>query len=680
MYVRHTEGLLSLNQPLRSTLKNSCQSKLSIRKPALITILLAQTLTAQAGEFVPDLKQHDKPHPYYIFPVYDLIDAGGEMPYVQEKMEQPLGAIESVVGAMRSTRVGTSYNSATKGRESFADFRIKMPEFFMRTIAVAENAGDYETPDGTEQRFGYDRDTLQFVAGATPHPKRNMKLVFVKDSVEDHKTPLPVPKAYNAGALKVIEGFGQDPIKTDRQVIKAMWDEKLGSGALKNIHVEAFRIELDRIANNFDLRTTPTAQQNQAVVDRTNTGFKLDSDLVLDGIDFNLSMDYTAIRHNAQRYGGPMVPGGLNTISAYQYPGVELDEWELKGKSIFNMTEEHDLTVGLSWKYVEANATKAELSAMVPGAGNPTSLALYQTYHGSDVDLTQSEGNWSAKAQWDFKPKESNLNSYVSLGHFYRSPDTQERYFAAQSFNTMQASPMGTSVRAVGNPNLDWELHRRLEVGMTTNNNSWIAYGRKRGKDVAWQFEAKAYYDDVKDFISRDRAHGQTVTGINDNARIWRNVNAELMGLELDLQANLTKCLATRVNLNLIEGKNTLDNRDLYGIAPMELNWFLDYFGYLNTGGTWNVGAQIRHVAKHDDVDADATTGSGYDAGETDAFTVLNLYGAVQWKDRFGIRFGLNNVTDAEYQEADANFPMEGIAYLVTAPGRHVYVAFTANF
>jgi iron complex outermembrane receptor protein len=604
------------------------------------------------------------------------------MPYVQDQIKPPSGAIDSVISSTRSTRIGSSYNGATDGHESFADFRLKQPLIFMRAIATDEQADDYQDADGNTQRFGYDRHTLQLVLGATPTSEREIKLVYLNDRVDDHKTPEPGPVAYvgGGGPFNVIEGFGQDPVETDRQIVKLMWNAHFNQTVVKSIDGELFGVGLDRRANNFDLRNTPAMQHNQAIVDRTQEGLRLNSELALGIQQINLGLVYQQIRHDAQRYGGPGVPGGLATISAYHYPGVEMDELELTGISRIPLGEDQKLSLGLAWKQVDADATKAALNATLSGGASNSSQALYQAYYGSGVQLQQDESHWSGKLQWDFAPEQSDGSAYASLGHFYRSPDSQERYFAAQSFNGLYASPVGTSARAVGNPEIDWELHRRLEAGITRQGGHWLDYGRKRGNETPWRFEAKAFYDDVQDFISRDRAHGQTVTGLDDNARIWRNVDATLYGVELDLQANLTRSLATRLNLQATRGENRTDNRDLYGIAPLELNWFLDYSGYLKRGGTWNLGGRVRHVVSHDDVDTDPATGSGYDAGSTDSFTTLDLYGSVQWRDRVGLRFGINNLTDEQYAEANTEFPMEGMAYLVNAPGRHLYIGIVGNF
>jgi iron complex outermembrane receptor protein len=507
-----------------------------------------------------------------------------------------------------------------------------------------------------------------------------LQLIYIRDSIDDQKMPLEQFSMYAGGTLGIAEGFGHDPIETKRESVQLSWDESFDGGTVKALHAELFSLELDRRANNFDLRpTTPVALHSEAIPNRTKEWVKVGTDLTVGDSSVNLGLKYTEIRHDAQRYGGPGVPGGLTTISAYQYPGVELDELLLTVTSVIPFNGEQKVTLGLNWQQVDATASKVNLNATVPAAGSPSSMDLYQTYYGAGVEIDQKESHWGAKAQWDYTPNNSLWSGYTSVGRFYRAPDTKERYFAAQSFDLIGSSPMGPSARAVGNPEIDWELHQRLEAGITHTSDAWVAYGNKGG-GAAWQFKAKAYHDDIDDFISRDRAHGQTATGINDSARIWRNVDATMQGVELDLQSNLTKHLATRVNLQVTRGRNSSDHRDLYGISPMELNWFLDYFGHLQNGGSWNMGGRIRHVAKHDNVDADPTTGSGFDAGETKAFTVLDLYAAIQWNDRFGLRLGINNANNEEYADINAEYQMEGNPYFVDAPERHYYIALIANF
>lgn len=658
-------------------LKNKTKRiNLSVLTVSILTVLSTHTY---AEDFIPSTRAHAKPSPYAVMPMYDLNHSGGEMPYVQEQASSTLGALDTVAHSFsKTTLVGTSYNSATSGTETFIDTKAKGDLFYGRAIIVDEHSDDYHGASGEEQRFGYDRQAGQFVVGMTPRSSTDVKFVYVRDVIEDNKAPTVLPSAYNNGSLVIGTGFGVDPTETDRQIVKLMWDEKLNGSHIKDLHVELYSINLDRAADNYSLRESTVIQNRFKVdVDREVAGMKIDSDILVSDARVNLALDYTNINHNAQRNGGPTT-SGLDAVSAYHYPGVEMDEWLLSATSLFDIADRQTMTFGVSYKYVDADATKASLNTNTPMSGNLSALDLYQTYYG-DVDIAQSEGHASGKLQWDYN-NQSNLSSYASIANFSRSPDTQERYFAVTSFVPSNRSPMGPDSRAVGNPEIDWEQHRRLEAGASQSNRFWVDYGQSKGHGLAWQIDTSVYYDDVHDFISRDRATGQTSTGASDYARIWRNVDATMAGIQIDAKANLTNHLSSRIALNYVDGKNTTDNRALYGMAPFEANLFMDYFDYLSTGGTWNTGVQVRYVAKHDDVDADPTTGSGFDAGETDDFTVLNVYVSAQLWDRIGVKAGVNNLTDESYYDSTAQFPLEGNPYLVEAPERSFYVSLAANF
>ncbi len=652
---------------------------------AAVLVAAASGVSAAGGksssDFIPEMRAHDKPHPFHLMPVYDLLHAGGEMPYVQTMSEPILGSIEGVDGAVHSVRFGTSYNTATNGYETFVNARLKSDSFFIQGVASTESTDDYDDASGNEQRFGYERETTQFIAGLTPDKNRTLKAIYVHDFIGDHKMPLGIIKTYNAGALAVLTGYGADPIKTEREVVKLTWDEKFNHSVFKKIRAELFSIELDRKANNFDLRpTTAVTNRAEAIVDRTKRSVSFGTDLTVGASDLNLDLKYTRIRHIARRYGGPGGAITMDDISGYNYPGVELDELLLSTTSKWEIDNSNKLILGISWKRVDADATHANVAVVNAGIGNPASLELYQNYYGTGVNVEQSDSHWSGKLQWEYQPQDRNLNGYLSIGHIYRSPDTQERYFALQAFTPDVTSPMGPSVSAVGNPEINWELHRRVEAGLTYKSDHWSSYGSLQGDNSAWRFQAKAYYDNVADFISRDRAHGQTATGINDSTRIWRNVDAEISGIELDLQANITQGWSTRLNLHATRGRNVSDDRDLYGMTPLETSLYLDYFGRMGNGGSWNFGGRLRYVAEHDDVDADPTSGSGFDAGETDAFATLDVYAGVQLHDRVGIRCGVNNVTNKEYSEPNASYPLDGIPYLVEAPERSYFISLVANF
>ena len=345
----------NINCCIRS-LRGVSGSKASLTIPSL---LMLATNVVQADEFIPQLKAHGKPSPFQVMPLYSLIYSGGETPYVQPQADPTQGAIDTVVNSSSRTALfGTSYRSATHGHETFADVRKKGSQFYGRAIVVDESASEYEGQSNQTIRFGYNRKAGQLVIGTTPTSNTDIKLVYIRDRIEENKNPVAAGVAYNQGTLKVAEGFGVDPMDTDRQVAKLIWDEQLNGDVVQDIHLELSSINLDRAADNFSLRDTASALQQKVKVDRTVNGFKADSNLMMIGAQWNIALDYSDINHDAKRYGGPKT-AGLNIVSAYHYPGVEMDEWLLSAVSKFDITEKQAVTFGVDYKYVRTKATKA---------------------------------------------------------------------------------------------------------------------------------------------------------------------------------------------------------------------------------------------------------------------------------------------------------------------------------
>lgn len=87
--------------------------------------------------------------------------------------------------------------------------------------------------------------------------------------------------------------------------------------------------------------------------------------------------------------------------------------------------------------------------------------------------------------------------------------------------------------RWVGNPGLDASQHHQLDLGVSS-------LSKPR------QISAVAFFDSASDFILRDRARGQPGILRADGASIYRNVAAELYGLEVDLWQRLARHVSRR--------------------------------------------------------------------------------------------------------------------------------------
>jgi iron complex outermembrane receptor protein len=169
---------------------------------------------------------------------------------------------------------------------------------------------------------------------------------------------------------------------------------------------------------------------------------------------------------------------------------------------------------------------------------------------------------------------DNNSAVYATLSRSVRTADATERYLASDFADAM------AQMRWVGNPDLDPEAHHQLELGYTRDAGSW---------DTA----ASVYYNDVSDYILRDRAHGQSGILLDDNATIYRNVDAELYGFELEASIRWASHWSSRATLAYVHARNRDDNRPIGQIPPLGGTLSLEY-----TRADWNVGGMLRAEAR----------------------------------------------------------------------------------
>lgn len=635
--------------------------------------------TLPAERLVPAFSQHDKPSPYPVLPMFWLGSAPGEMPYRQDHVRPEPGVLGPVLDSARPFRFGAGYSGAGDAKEMFAQgVRRTANHMVMGTVGV-ETAGGYDDGDGNRIRFGYDRHTEQLVFGYLP-AGRALKAVMVHDRIDDAVLPLAAPTVQNGVAL--IGGYGADPVKTERYVAKLSYEDKVTFAAADQVRVELGYVGLDRVANNFALRPTPAPNRMKGTPSADILSGTASVDFRAAGLAHRLGVDAKRTAQDGERLGGPGV-NSLTTVTGRQYPGVRLLETGLFGETAHDLSADRHLTVGWRYDYVDASAGKAD-EAMRIGNFSGTPRDLYRLYSGSG-ETDAREHNLSARLKFEQEFLDDRARAFAAVGRIMRTADPTERYFALPS--TAGASPVGTASRQVGNPGLDPEAHYRLDIGGGIDGPGWVEWGHKgpgEGRWLtsdAWRLAVTGHVDRVIDFISRDRAHGQAGVLQSDNAFIWRNVDALLAGLEVDVQWNLTRNWSTRLNLAYQWGENTSDGRPLYGINPLEANWIVDYHDMLGTEGTWHVGGKLRAVARQGRADNDPSRGSGYDPAETAGYAVLDLFAAAQLRDRIGVRVGIDNLLDKRYSDHNPHTSTdEPNPSPVSAPGRTFYLRTVANF
>jgi iron complex outermembrane receptor protein len=309
---------------------------------------------------------------------------------------------------------------------------------------------------------------------------------------------------------------------------------------------------------------------------------------------------------------------------------------------------------------VDTDANRAGEQATVPTmpgmAVQRGPADLYDLYYNTR-DTDRSEHNIGG-----FATLEHALGAeaavYATVSRTVRTADATERFIASDN-------GMAADQRWVGNPDLDPEAHHQLELGYTRETGPW---------DVA----ASVYYNDVTDYILRDRAHGQAGIEQDDSATIYRNVDAEFAGFEVEGGIRWTSHWSSRTTLAYVYAENTDDDRAIAQIPPLGGSISLEY-----TRSDWSLGGMVRADARQGRVEDDPATDSGQDAGKTPGWGVLDLYGSYEGSDRFSVSAGINNVFDRTYayhvNKANVD-PFNPEAVQVNEPGREIWLRLSATF
>ncbi len=192
---------------------------------------------------------------------------------------------------------------------------------------------------------------------------------------------------------------------------------------------------------------------------------------------------------------------------------------------------------------------------------------------------------------------------------------------------------MTANMRWIGNPDLKPEQHHQLELGMSWNHTGWDA-------------SAVVFYNKVDNYILRDRARGQAGILQNDNATVYRNVDATLSGFELNGGILWGNNWSNRATLAYIHAENDSDSRPIAQTPPLEVTISLEY-----TTDLWNIGGLLRAQDRQDRVEDNPALDSGLDARQTPGWVTLDLYGSYSPSDNLTLKAGIDNLLDKNYSK-----------------------------
>ncbi|RAZ59238.1 TonB-dependent receptor domain-containing protein [Campylobacter hyointestinalis] len=534
------------------------------------------------------------------------------------------------------------YNSAL--------FKFREANYYTIFNANHTKANGYKDGSGNEVNFGYERLNQSAILGYVPNDIMEYKLVFIHDDITDDKQPQ----------------HQMDAVKTERFVTK--FNSRFGQDDLSNTaNFDFTYINLERKANNFDLR--PVANSMVFMnVDRDIYEFALKYDNDFGAFHNTIGISYAIDEHTAKRY-AKTAKGDI--LNAYRFGDVKQNIYKIFDTLSYKFNEFHKFSLGVDYTYNDAKIDKFDEKLPNPAGGYfPNPKMLYQKYYGINFDGKVDIEAFSSKLRYDFTPNELQ-QYYGEIAHIERIATNNERF----------ASLNGTaSMASVSNPFIKPEAHNFIKLGLDLKNSHYKSYLNSlnaNGVNLGGYIMA----DDVKNLIIYDRARGQSGILQTDNGIITRNVDAKIYSANAFVYLNFMQNFGTKLNLTYAYGNNDTDDRALYQIRPFEANLNFDYKNYASFG-SYNFGSGLRYVAKQNRGDFDKNKGFGIDLEEAaKEFATFDLYAGINFKDKYGIKFGVNNIFDKNYAEFISANHVEAMApTLVNAPGRTFYISFHGKF
>lgn len=531
-------------------------------------------------------------------------------------------------------------------------YRYRGANFYTILNLHKTKANDYKDGNGKKVGFGYERDGQTLVVGYLPTDMSEIKFTFLRDNIDDDKQPQ----------------HAQDALRTRRYVVRG--DVRLGAEDNSNTaNFTAIYRDVERKAANFGLRNG----NPKVYVDLERKIFDFGGSYDVDFGDLHntFGVKITRDRHDGDRYTDPKGTGKF-LLSAKRFAGVNVNEYKIYDTLKYNINEKNSLALGLDYVINKAKLSKIDDKFLL--LGQPPKMIstrdLFKQIYKINVADNIKQNGLSVALRYEFKPNE--LDSYaLNAQSLYRMPGNMER------FNSVYGPADNGWIT---NPLIKPERHNRLKFDGVYKSQNYKGYLNSLS-GASYAISGYLIADNVKDLIIYDRRHLKTAMPMNKNAVISRNVDARLYLAKLETELNFAKNYGTKLSAIYSYGENKTDDRPLYQIRPFEINWQLDYRDYFALG-SYNLGSNLRYVAKQSRGDWDKSTGLGIDNKKAaKGFSTLDLYGGVEFKNKVGVRLGVNNVFDKNYAEFLSGNHVGALApNVVNAPGRTFWLSLHASY
>jgi len=391
---------------------------------------------------------------------------------------------------------------------------------YLRAIGSWADADNYEDGDGNEVRSAWQEQVGGLILGWTPDADQVLVFSAEKRQLRD----------------ELFAGAGMDSPSSDSDLLRLNYENQaLGSAAA--IKANIYSTKVHHVMDNYSLRTPPSPMMRLRVPSDSDTvGGQATLELDKGAGLWRLGVSLQDNQRSARRFND-----STDMLQSVMWPDVTIRQAGAFAELIHEFDRQR-LVTGLRYDHVRADATA---TAEDP-PGMPLSPdQLYQLYYQADGRGSRTEHNIGALFRYERDLVEKPGTIYAGLSQTVRTADATERYLAANG-----ATP---SMRWVGNPDLDPEQHRQVELGWYADQDHWNA-------------AASVYYNAVGDYVLRDR-YNQPM----DNATIYRNVDATFLGGEASLGLQWAEHWQASLGVAYVRAENDVDQRPIAQIPPFEL-------------------------------------------------------------------------------------------------------------
>ena len=521
-------------------------------------------------------------------------------------------------------RIGARFSSVDKGVAGAALLTRSSENSALVLGMARRDVDDYRSPDGREDRTGYQSDTL--LAKHRHKLNEDLTLRVNLQRHEDEDVWYPGSARTGAGIPAPLGTATIHSPEQRRELYELGVDARLGEGTLS---AEVYRQEIFR-----QIRAFSSTKQRDYV--RNDVTFVTDGAkakyLFPVGQDHLLTFgaELWRMRGDPERYIDNNPPAFDNNMRNDPF-----DKGEIESAGAFVQDE-----FALGDTRIVAGARFDRVT------GDAQRKGMTQT---TGLDNADNNLSWSLAA---IQPLDESLSAYANLGRAYRAADMRERF---------EDSARGDGYFHVGNPQLDPEVSTSFELGLKQHG-------------VGLQYQLAAFYTRIDDYIA-----GRVTGVVNPQNglpfKLTENLDkVTIYGIEGSASMPVGAFVAD-VGFTWLRGENHQDDEPLYQMPAPELT--LGIGQPAERGFWWR--AQLRAVTEQDRI---ATRFSNGTEDATAGFVTADAefgwqFGKVGAFESAGLAVQLTNLADKRYHEHQT----EGVSgNELAAPGRGIALGLNGSF